>query len=67
MRDWAQHHKTMVLLGVSNEAELVWWRDDLHRLGMGCTMFHEPDNETGYSALACLPEDGKTFRTLKLL
>lgn len=67
MLEWAREHKTLVVLGVRDQEELMWWSNKLHHTGAKCAMFIEPDDGVGPTALACLPEDSKTFRDLRLL
>lgn len=57
----------MVLLRVDDLPELSFWSEELYRDRELYTMFHEPDNGVGWSALACLPRDGRIFSGLHLL
>lgn len=68
MRDWAENHVTMVLLGVDDERSLKEWEmvvnappRDFHAL------FIEPDMASQATALVVLPEDPTMFKCLRLL
>lgn len=62
-------HPHLVLLQVADEETLLAERARLEAEGIQHAVFFEPDNETGYSALATAPisrEVGRAFRKLPL-
>lgn len=64
-----QDHPHLVLLEVKDEGTLLDEQARLEAEGIPHAMFFEPDNETGYSALATAPlsrEAGRAFRRLPL-
>ena len=68
MQEWADDHKTLVVLGVENEAELKGWKDQLGQRGIACEVFVEPDIGDQATALAVHPTaDHSLFRDLRLL
>lgn len=68
MADWADNHKTMVLLGVADESELKSWASFLRESNAKFEWFVEPDRGGEATALAVAPgDDGCAFRNLKLL
>lgn len=68
MRDWHENHKTMILLGVDDEAELRWWERRLTDAGVPNHAFVEPDRGGEKTALAVSPgADAEWFGKLQLL
>jgi hypothetical protein len=64
-----QDHPHLVLLQVTDERRLLAEQARLEVEGIQHAMFFEPDNATGYSALATAPlsrEAGRAFRKLPL-
>ncbi len=65
--EWARDHKTMVLLGVGSEAELLDWERRLSSDGVPLATFREPDMGGQATALAAHPLcDRARFRRLRL-
>lgn len=61
-------YKTLVLLGVSGEAELSGWEQKLKEGGIKFNSFREPDRDNQLTAVAVHPESGaELFKELKLL
>jgi hypothetical protein len=57
----------MVLLGVENEDELEYWKDECYVMDIPYHIFREPDID-GFTAMVVHPSvDGEMFRSLKLL
>lgn len=54
-----------VLCGAKNEADLTKIAQYLERNGIEFEMFHEPDHNTGYSAIATKPLYGEERRPLR--
>lgn len=57
----------LAMLSVENEEELEEWAKKLEIKGINFKMFWEPDNNTGWSALATAPlskQEGKIFKKL---
>jgi peptidyl-tRNA hydrolase len=67
VREWAEDHKTMVLLGVDGEAELADWESRLEGMGIPHATFVEPDIGGQRTAIAALPERNEVFEGLRLL
>lgn len=66
MECWHKHHKTMVLLGVEDEEELIKWEMALGEVPF-CS-FIESDIGNQKTAIAVSPiVDQSLFRRLKLL
>jgi hypothetical protein len=64
-----EDHPHLVLLQVKDESMLLAEQARLEAEGIPHAMFFEPDNATGYSALATAPlsrESGRGFRRLAL-
>lgn len=62
-------HPHLVLLQVENEEALLEEKAKLEASEVAHAVFFEPDNATGYSALATAPlsrEQGRAFRRLPL-
>lgn len=67
MKEWAGEYKTLVVLGVEDEAELIKWEQDIKAVGGICEAFIEPDLGGQKTALAIHPSvDPKMFRNLSL-
>ena len=65
--EWAKDHKTMVLLGVESEADLLSWEGKLAAEGIPTAIFREPDMGNQATALAVHPScDKNTFKKLPL-
>jgi hypothetical protein len=68
VREWASLHRTLILLGVDNEASLLVWEDELRARNISCERFQEPDRRNEATALAVHPSaDARLFRRLRLL
>lgn len=68
VREWAAKHRTMVLLRVESETELMAQEERLNRLGIQTATFVEPDIGDQRTAMAISPAaDPKLFRNFKLL
>ena len=68
MRAWADHHKTIVILGVRDLAELVRWEQRLRDSQTRYAAFTEPDMGGEKTAIAIHPAvDPRLFRNLQLL
>jgi len=55
--EWAENHKTMVVLGAKNEVELRALLQDLDSAGLRCQPFYEPDMDNQLTAFAIHPGD----------
>jgi hypothetical protein len=49
----------IVLLGISNQDELLKLSDKLQKAGVRFELFYEPDYNTGYTALCTYPSEDK--------
>ena len=68
VREWAERHRALVILGVEDEEALRRWDDELCARGMICERFKEPDMRNEMTALAVHPgTDARLFRRLRLL
>ena len=68
MREWADRHKTLVILGVRDLGELLNWEQILAHSRTRYEAFAEPDRNGEKTALAVHPSaDGYLFRKLRLL
>jgi hypothetical protein len=68
VREWAEVHRTLVILGVDDERSLCDWEASLRERGIACEHFVEPDLGDQKTALAVHPSaDGRLFRELRLL
>lgn len=68
VRDWAERHRALVILGVKDEEALLRWDDELCARGIICERFKEPDMGDEATALAVHPAvDARLFRRLRLL
>lgn len=68
VREWADRHKTLVILGVRDRRELLRWRRRLGDARVTCEAFSEPDMNGEETALAVHPAaDPHHFRNLRLL
>ena len=68
VKDWLWNHKTLIILGIENEAELIQWESKLLELGIPCHVFVEPDMDNQKTSLAIHPmADPSLFKRLKLL
>jgi hypothetical protein len=68
LREWADRHKTLVLLGVRDLAELLYWEQKLIDSRTRYEAFAEPDKEGEKTAIAVHPSaDAILFRKLRLL
>jgi peptidyl-tRNA hydrolase len=68
INEWAEEHRTLVILGVEGEHDLDRWRAELTSLGVPCEAFAEPDLGGETTALAVHPSaDARLFRGLDLL
>ena len=66
--EWADEHKTMVLLGVDKEEDLEKWEEKLGSKGVPCETFVEPDMGDQKTAIAVPPScDGHLLKRLNLL
>jgi len=67
MDTWFKDHKTMVLLGVKDEDELLYESNNLSLKDIPHRIFHEPDINQ-HTAVAIHPNvSGELFNHLKLL
>jgi hypothetical protein len=60
----------LVVLEVKNQDILLQTQEILDKKGIECTMFYEPDNDLGYTAICTQPlRESKieNFKNLKLL
>lgn len=59
----------IVLLGISNQEELIKLASRLEKKGVNFQLFYEPDYDTGYTALCTFPVEGKIdgLKRLQLL
>ena len=65
--EWARDHKTMVLLGVDSEADLLAWEENLAAAGIPAAAFREPDMGNQATAMAIHPScDKGRFKKLSL-
>jgi len=63
-----REHKTMILLGVEDEDELMRWRVFLSDTGVQFAAFAEPDIGNQITAIAVTPSaDPRIFKKLRLL
>lgn len=54
--EWATRHKTVIVLGVSDEAQLLSWEKNLtERADVYWASFREPDRNNQLTAIAALP------------
>lgn len=68
MRAWADDHKTIVILGVRDLAELLRWEERLRDAQAAYEAFTEPDMGGEKTAIAVHPTvDPHLFRNLQLL
>lgn len=68
MGEWADKHKTLVIVGVSNLAELLRWEQKLRDAQTNYEVFTEPDKENEKTAIAVHPcADSYLFRKLQLI
>ena len=68
IREWADAHKTIVIVGVRGLAELLRWEQKLGDARVTCAAFKEPDLGGERTALAVHPSaDAGLFRNLPLL
>jgi peptidyl-tRNA hydrolase len=68
VREWADAHRTIVVLGVDGERDLRAWRAELSARGVPCESFAEPDLGGETTSLAVHPRaDRRLFRGLRLL
>ena len=68
VREWADRHKTLVILGVRDRREVLRWRRRLGDARVACEAFSEPDMSDEETALAVHPAaDPLLFRHLRLL
>ena len=66
--EWAENHKTMVLLGVDDEEDLSKWQNKLEDSGIPCSVFTEPDIGDQKTALALHPScNSALVKRLRLL
>jgi hypothetical protein len=66
--EWAEDHKTMVLLGVDDEEDLSKWQKKLEEGGIPCSVFTEPDIGDQKTALALHPScNSSLVKRLRLL
>ena len=61
--DWADNHKTMVVLGAKDEAELRALLQALNSAGLRCQPFFEPDMGNQLTSIAIHPADWKEARS----
>lgn len=67
MAEWAGVHRTLVVLGVDDEADLLAWEGKIKAAGGICEAFVEPDIGDQKTALAVHPSvDQAIFRGLTL-
>ena len=68
MREWVDTHKTLVVVGVRDLAELLRWEQRLADAHLMYAAFAEPDREGEKTAIAVHPTcDPWLFRNLDLL
>lgn len=68
VRRWASDDRFMIILGVSDEAELKKWQAEMSRVGVTSKTFIEPDMGDQATAMAIHPTaDRRMFRKLSLL
>lgn len=68
VREWADAHRTIVVLGVDGERDLRAWSAELTARGVACEAFAEPDLGGETTAIAVHPHaDRRLFRNLRLL
>ena len=68
MCEWADEHKTLVILGVLNLAELLRWEQKLRDSLTKYEVFTEPDKQDEKTAIAVHPSaDAFLFRNLQLI
>jgi hypothetical protein len=68
LREWADRHKTLVILGVRDLPELLRWEQRLTDSRTKYEAFAEPDREGEKTAIAVHPAaDAYLFRNLRLL
>ena len=63
------HDTRLSLLSVHSLEELEEWARRCHEQGISFELFHEPDHDIGWSALATAPisaEQGRVFRRARL-
>lgn len=65
VRDWAQHHKTMVVLLVKDYAQIEKWETICSAMEIPTAVFYESDMNHEPTAMAALPKDN-IFKDLKL-
>jgi peptidyl-tRNA hydrolase len=68
VRNWADRDKTLVVLSVRDERELIRWRQKLFDARIPIAAFVEPDMNLELTAIAVHPEtDPNLFRSRQLL
>ena len=66
--EWAQDHKTLIILGVRDQGALIQWERRLRDARIICESFREPDIEGEKTAIAVCPTaDPQLFRNLRLI
>jgi len=61
------NNQTLIYLGVKNLSELERWCFKLEKRNIKFTGFREPDMNDELTSIATLSDDGKIFKSLKLL
>lgn len=68
LREWAERHRTLIILGVPDEKALTRWEQKLRDAQIKCEAFTEPEMGNEKTALAVYPSaGGDLFRALRLL
>jgi hypothetical protein len=68
VKTWVTDDRTMVLLGVNSESDLIGWEEAAARRGLDFATFVEPDIGDQRTAMAIIPPEGsKLFSNLPLL
>ena len=68
MCEWAEQHKTLVILGVRDLAELLRWEQKVRDSHTSYEVFTEPDRRDEKTAIAVHPgADSYLFRNLQLI
>ena len=68
LQEWADEHKTLIILGVRDVSDLLRWEEKLRDAQLRYELFEEPDRRGEATAIAIHPAaDPYLFRNLRLV
>jgi peptidyl-tRNA hydrolase len=68
LQEWADEHKTLIILGVRDLSDLLQWEQKLRDAQLKYELFEEPDRAGEATAIAIHPAvDPYLFRQVRLL